>query len=106
MFSQRFPRSAERPGSAPPWLRVIHAANGIDHIFGEPNFTGQREGVGYVEEYLDAEVIFPADDPITVKILAKTERGDRVLTQVTDDGSYGAVVVDGTVVARTAHKNL
>jgi hypothetical protein len=81
MFSQRFPRAAERQGSAPPWLRVIHAANGIEQIFGNPDTTGQREGVGYVEEYGDADVVFPDADPLTVKIVAKTELGDRVLKQ-------------------------
>ena len=83
MFSQRFPRAAERQGSAPPWLKAIHAANAVEHMFGNPTSVGQREGVGYVEEYADADVVFPADDPLTVTIMAKTESGDRVLKQVT-----------------------
>lgn len=82
MLSLRFPRAAERQGWAPPWLKVIHAANAIEPIFGQPTSVGQREGVGYVEEYVDADVIFPADDLITVTIVAKTERGERVLYQV------------------------
>ena len=79
MFSQRFPRGGPRKFGdntpLPPWLLTIHAANRIEKIFGEPDFVGEREGVGYVEEYLDATVTFPADDPLTVKIVATTELG-------------------------------
>jgi hypothetical protein len=85
MFSQRFPRGGPRKlgdgTPLPPWMLAIHAANRIEKIFGQPDITGQREGVGYVEEYVDADVIFPDADPLTVKIVAKTELGDRVLKQ-------------------------
>lgn len=86
MLSLRFPRGGPRGPSdgPPPWMAMIHAANRIEKIFGEPTSVGPREGFTTVEEYPDADVMFPADDPLTVKIVAKTERGDRVLKAAAD----------------------
>ena len=86
MFNKRYARGGPRKSGdpLPDWLLAIHAVNAIDKIFGNPLSVGQREGVGYVEEYVDADVIFPDDDPLTVAIVAKSDRGDQLLRQVSD----------------------
>jgi len=81
----RFPRGGPRgpQDPPPPWLSIIYAANRISPgIFGEPTYVGPREGFSTVEEYADADVKFPTDDALTVRIVAKTERGNEVLRQV------------------------
>lgn len=78
MFSMRFPRG-DGSGYAPPWLKLIHAANRIDRkMFGEPVLL--KDG-NYTEQYEHAYVIFPADDKLTVRVSARTEYGSKVLKE-------------------------
>jgi hypothetical protein len=86
MLSLRLPRGGPRgpKDPPPPWMQLIYAANRIEKIFGQPSYVGPREGFTTVEDYPDVDVMFPADDPITVKFVAKTERGDCVLKQAAE----------------------
>ena len=86
MFSMRLPRAAlgsRQRFVSPPWLKLIWAANRIDSdVFGNPVIVkdGQLPG-DYAEEYEHARVFFPVDDPLTVRVSAKTEYGSDVLTR-------------------------
>lgn len=82
MFAMRFPRKSEgRPGSSPQWLTLIHLANGeTPGMFGEPTLVKDVPLSGdYCEQYEDANVFFPVDDPLTVLVSARTKLGDLVL---------------------------
>ena len=85
MFSARFPKGQDGSGVAPPWLKFIWAVNSQAEIFGDPKII-KDEAWGlkgdYVEEYPGAYVIFPADDPLTVKIAARDEEASDLLSQV------------------------
>ena len=85
MFSMRFQRDSQIRSTvdSPQWLKLIWAANSIDsEMFGNPVIVknGQLPG-DYAEEYEHTRVFFPADDPLTVRVSAKTERGSDVLTR-------------------------
>jgi hypothetical protein len=64
-----------------PWLTLIHKANGIEKLFGAPDSTGPWPGGGYVEEYPDARVVSHLE---RVAVVAKTDRGQRVLSEAFD----------------------
>lgn len=81
-FSQRYFRG-DGSGLPPPWLKLIRQANRIEQgFFGEPQSVGKQAGSeDYVEVYEHALVIFPADDPISVKVVSRSEFGAKILKQ-------------------------
>lgn len=87
MLSLRFPRGIKGQLNAAPWLKFIHAVNSIEGgFFGQPSYAGPPQGGGshpgdYVEEYPHAQVLFPGDDALTVRISAKDEHGERIMRQ-------------------------
>lgn len=64
-------------------MELIHAANAIEPaMFGEPVLRKNDPRPGdYCEEYEHAWVMFPADDPATVRVSARTDHGSKVLTK-------------------------
>jgi len=84
MLTLKFPKGGPRTATSgpPPWLAFISKVNLIEQgFFGQPSFVGKMDGPGNIEEYEHARVMFPASDPSTVLIVAKTEHGAEILKQ-------------------------
>jgi hypothetical protein len=79
-------RRAQAGERIPEWLRVVKEANGIQlGFFGSPLNGRERWWAGgSVEKYPDAWLIFGdlGSSDESVRIVAKTEHGERVLGEV------------------------
>lgn len=58
-------------------MTLIHTANELDPIFGEPESQGDWWAGGFVEEYPDARVLHRLDE--SVSVVSKTPRGDDLI---------------------------
>lgn len=76
----RFSASLAPDAPRPTWLDFIRECNGVeDGIFGAPTDSGDWRTGGSFEEYADARVLRRDDN--SVSIVARTERGNRVMVE-------------------------